>query len=185
MTDSLPISRAAAIQAGAAKYFTGRPCKYGHVSARSTSHGGCNGCWGNTGHPKAAQRRAAKKRHYYEHPLAKQLRNAKSRSKTEGRPFNIALEDIHIPDHCPCCGVRMTFAPTGVSFALPTTPSFDRLIPNNGYVAGNVSVICWGCNRIKSDATLLDLERIVSWMKKQMAEQESPVRHLKVVSQGV
>ncbi len=41
------------------------------------------------------------------------------------------------------------------------SPSLDRIIPQKGYVKGNVQVISLRANRIKSDATLEELERIV------------------------
>lgn len=43
-TSKLPTSREAAIEAGKNKYFTGIPCRRGHISARYTSTMGCMGC---------------------------------------------------------------------------------------------------------------------------------------------
>lgn len=40
----LPKTRAEAIAAGSRKYFTGAPCKHGHVSARYTTTMVCLGC---------------------------------------------------------------------------------------------------------------------------------------------
>ena len=42
--DNLPNSRKDAIAIGANRYFTGKPCKRGHVAARSTSNAGCVAC---------------------------------------------------------------------------------------------------------------------------------------------
>lgn len=39
-----PLERAAAIAAGEDKYFTGRPCKHGHVVERRVSNGNCVIC---------------------------------------------------------------------------------------------------------------------------------------------
>lgn len=41
----------------------------------------------------------------------------------------------------------------------------DRLIPDKGYVKGNVHWISRRANRIKSDATVEELEKIISYMK--------------------
>lgn len=37
-------SRSAAIKAGEARYYTGRPCKHGHLSVRDTVTGACIEC---------------------------------------------------------------------------------------------------------------------------------------------
>lgn len=39
------ISRPAAIAAGLTRYFTGKPCKHGHISMRSVFNAGCITCW--------------------------------------------------------------------------------------------------------------------------------------------
>jgi hypothetical protein len=44
MKSQLPASRAAAKAAGLKHYFTGKPCKFGHLSARLVSCGQCSEC---------------------------------------------------------------------------------------------------------------------------------------------
>lgn len=43
----------------------------------------------------------------------------------------------------------------------------DRLVPALGYVKGNVAFISRRINRLKNDATLQELERLVEWLKYQ------------------
>jgi len=45
----------------------------------------------------------------------------------------------------------------------------DKIKPNLGYVKGNVRVICWRANRLKSDATLDELLSIVDYVKRESA----------------
>lgn len=45
-------------------------------------------------------------------------------------------------------------------------PSIDRIVPEKGYVKGNVAVICDRCNRIKSDGTIEELTNIINYIKK-------------------
>lgn len=45
---SAPSERAAAKAAGLARYFTGRPCKHGHIAERRTSSGHCVVCHAQT-----------------------------------------------------------------------------------------------------------------------------------------
>lgn len=47
--------------------------------------------------------------------------------------------------------------------------SVDKVIPEVGYKKGNVVIACSRCNRIKSDATLTELEQITDTVKRFMA----------------
>lgn len=63
---------------------------------------------------------------------------------------------------CECCGVGMDF-----SFKNQVnrhSPTVDRIIPELGYVVGNIAIICWKCNVIKKDATLSELKNLLAWM---------------------
>lgn len=44
MTNDLPKSRKEAKRIGSIKYFTGEPCKHGHIAARYTDSGTCQEC---------------------------------------------------------------------------------------------------------------------------------------------
>lgn len=73
-------------------------------------------------------------------------------------PFDLTIEDIVIPTHCPIphCGVKLG----KVKGTRMTTPSPDKVIPANGYTKGNVIVICTLCNMRKSD---LSIEKFYSF----------------------
>lgn len=43
--EELPRSRPEALSAGSSYYFTGEPCKHGHVDRRKTKNGMCYTCW--------------------------------------------------------------------------------------------------------------------------------------------
>lgn len=90
------------------------------------------------------------------------LANAKARAKNAGVPFSLTLEDIHIPEKCPVFGTPLK--PNKGKLG-PDSPSIDRLIPELGYVPGNVKVISYRANRIKQDASLEELETLVEWVK--------------------
>lgn len=68
------LSRAAAIKAGAKTYFTGKPCKRGHVSERYAANGTCIECFNARQraayHANPEPARAAKKRRYWADPEA-------------------------------------------------------------------------------------------------------------------
>lgn len=76
---------------------------------------------------------------------------AKRRAKDQGIPFDITLDDIDIPSHCPLLGIPLF---TGKGACCDNSPTLDKLVPSLGYVKGNVIVISDKANRIKSNATL-------------------------------
>lgn len=68
-----------------------------------------------------------------------------------------------VPPCCPVLGIPLVRRKgRGVA---DHSPTLDRLIPAKGYVRGNVMVISMRANRIKSDATLEELERVAAWLR--------------------
>lgn len=63
---------------------------------------------------------------------------------------------------CPCCNVEFEY---GKNYKNNNSPSVDRLDNAKGYIKDNVSIICWRCNSLKSDASIQELEQIVKWLK--------------------
>lgn len=90
------------------------------------------------------------------------LTNAKANAKKRNLPFNLELEDIIVPEFCPVLGVKLIPA-QGIK--TDNSPSLDRLIPELGYVKGNVRVISLRANQIKSNGTIEEHERVIKYMK--------------------
>lgn len=91
------------------------------------------------------------------------LRSAEIRAKKKGLPFGLAKEDVVIPEHCPVLGIPLYFRDDG---RINNTPTIDRIIPEKGYVKGNILVISWRANRLRNDATLEELKKITSFYEK-------------------
>jgi hypothetical protein len=88
--------------------------------------------------------------------------SAKQRAKRDGVPFDIAVEDLFpFPECCPVFGVEFDL----VNPRSARTPQLDKLVPHKGYVRGNIAIISTRANRLKSDASLLELRRIADWME--------------------
>lgn len=87
------------------------------------------------------------------------LSNAKSRAKKENLPFNLTIDDVVIPEHCPVLGI-----PLSRGGDKDDSPSIDRIVPELGYVRGNIAVISYRANRIKNNATPDELRRIADWV---------------------
>jgi len=86
--------------------------------------------------------------------------SARRRAAAHGLPFALKLEHIVIPETCPVFG-----------FTLSTNghrdfhPSLDRINPSLGYVPSNIRVISFRANRIKSDATVEELQGVLEYMR--------------------
>ena len=85
------------------------------------------------------------------------LKGAKHRAKRDGVPFNLVEEDIVIPSHCPVLGIPLSFGPIDDR---DSSPSLDRLVPSKGYVRGNITVVSFRSNSIKSNATIEELRKV-------------------------
>lgn len=83
----------------------------------------------------------------------------KSRALKEGLPFNLDLKDIIAPKTCPVFGIPLD----GSTYN--NRPSVDRLIPEKGYVKDNVRVISLKANRLKSNCSVEDLQKLIDYIK--------------------
>lgn len=92
------------------------------------------------------------------------LRNARHRSEKRGLPFDLTLDDLEplLVPRCPVLGIRMVPA-SGRKGPSEQSPSLDRIVPEKGYVRGNVVIISGRANRIKSDATCAELSALADF----------------------
>lgn len=121
--------------------------------------GACNNCY----------QRARNKAHYIPgvnrawclaHPERVMWLAAKHNARRHKVPFTISVEDIVIPEKCPILEIHLQSR----GKSRDSAPSLDRVIPELGYVAGNIAVISNRANRIKSDATLDELKKLIVYM---------------------
>lgn len=87
---------------------------------------------------------------------------AKARAAKTGAPFDLVPEDIVIPAVCPVLDLPLD---PQVNSNIAMSPSLDRIDPARGYVRGNVRVISWRANRIRSDATADELEAVAKYAR--------------------
>lgn len=96
--------------------------------------------------------------------FAIRMRSCRARAREKELPFDLTtgyLESIWT-GICPAFGVSLSIdAKRGeVGHA-----QLDRIDPGKGYVQGNVEWLSERANRIKDDATIEDLERILEWLR--------------------
>lgn len=83
-------------------------------------------------------------------PIRYLLRGVKYSAKKNGAPFDLDPSDFEMPTTCPVLGIRIVFPAPPHTAGLP---SFDRIIPELGYVKGNVRIISYRANILKRDCT--------------------------------
>lgn len=160
-------------------YFTGKSCPKGHISTRYTSSSKCVTCVkenqkinGNLYSEKSRNKNRIKNNLKSKEEYRKigkkyvylMWSRAKKRALEKNIPFDILLEDINIPDMCPVLGVHFIISNSGQGPG-DLSPSLDRIIPKLGYVKDNIQIISFKANRIKSDADINDLEKVLNYMK--------------------
>jgi len=113
--------------------------------------------WLATFNEKAAVRIRADRR---ANPIAHMLTRARVRAKERGVPFDITKDDVVLPVKCPVFGKKLSIG-DGAPHAW--SPELDRIVPSKGYVKGNVIVVSRKANRIKTDATPEDIQKVASF----------------------
>lgn len=92
------------------------------------------------------------------------LNGARHRAKSENLPFNLSEDDFEIPELCPVLGIKLEFA-EGEGHYTDSSPSLDKFDPSKGYTKGNVAIISMKANRMKNNATMEEVEKLLTWMQ--------------------
>ena len=109
---------------------------------------------------RRAEARVRAREAHLEDPRVRMHKAAMTRAKKLGLPFRISVEDIVIPDECPILKV-----PLVVDFKWRRSPALDRIIPELGYVPGNVWVISHWANMLKQNIAIDGLKVLLHKME--------------------
>lgn len=88
-------------------------------------------------------------------------KSAEIRAKKKNIPFDLEISDITIPDVCPIMKFPLSLTNSKIS---KDSPSLDRIVPELGYVKGNVWVISALANTMKQNATDEELKLFATWI---------------------
>jgi len=187
-----PRTRAKAQETGAARYYTGIPCVAGHTGLRDTKRSYCLEChnarhrnWysGNKDRVKVSSKEYREKdpdglrnrkrktvlARFDRDPVkvwamhaATQIRD---RSNKKNIPCSVVWQDL-VAIHsvfCPIFGVELVY--WNKSKKCGDSASIDRIVPELGYVPGNIVVISDRANSIKNNASAEELYRIADWLR--------------------
>lgn len=183
------VTRDEALACGLVRFFTGIPCKRGHICERHTKSKSCVECgnaasrqwnidnqYGPTYRKTNSEQVRVTNKNWRQNNKDKcrqysltdsarimsQLNQAKRRAKAKNVEFDLTTDDIVIPDVCPVLGIPIdrTAGHQG-----DNSPSIDRVDNTIGYTKTNIVVISWKANRLKNNATLTELKQIVEYME--------------------
>ncbi len=187
------ITRKQAIELGLTTYFTGKRCKHNHLAVRWVSSMVCAECtsqrastwrdnnsthrttyrkqyrtdnlekereYARTFHTKHKDRlNTCRRGDYHANPIKYMLYRAKERASKFNIPFNLEVCDVTMNDRCPVFNTLFSIGD------YDNSPSLDRIIPELGYIRGNIIVISSKANRIKNNATWEDIEKVALFFK--------------------
>ena len=143
-------------------YFTGKPCKRGHLADRRVSNYICIQC------SKEVYAVTDRENYRTDNTLQRQFNTRKQSALRNGILFSIKFEDIEQPEYCPVLGIKLNYGWSGEGLRDDAKATIDKLVPELGYVPGNVFVISWRANKLKNDMTIIELENILRYMKERM-----------------
>jgi len=83
-----------------------------------------------------------------------------------GIEFSLIFDNFKFPKYCPVLGYELNYSyGNKKGHSHDDSPSFDRFNSSKGYVDGNVQIISQKANRIKNNASIEQLEKILEYMK--------------------
>lgn len=92
------------------------------------------------------------------------LANKRQKSRDKNIPFDLTQENLpEIPTHCPVLGIPIVQWNGKLS---DHTATLDRIYPSRGYVSSNVIWISHRANRIKTDATWQEIQKVADFYRK-------------------
>lgn len=90
------------------------------------------------------------------------LSATKTRAKKKGLEFNLSLDDLIIPTHCPVLGIKLE---NKLGMKQDSSPSIDRFDSSKGYTKDNINIISCRANLIKVHGTAEEHYLVYKWMK--------------------
>lgn len=83
------------------------------------------------------------------------LRNIKHSAFVRNRDFNLVYSDLELPKYCPILGLELEYSKSLNSW---NCASVDEIIPEKGYVKGNIIIMSRLANMMKNCANFEQLE---------------------------
>lgn len=104
------------------------------------------------------------------------IQAARARSRRLKLQFSITYLDIPIPECCPILGIKL-YKNNKISYNSATV---DRIIPEKGYIKGNVMVISCKANQIKNNGTPDEILKVGVYFKNLLGDKDESRSETKV-----
>lgn len=140
-----------------------KPCKRGHIAPRLVSTYACTQC------AKEVYQVTDREKYRDGNTLYKQFLIRMQFAKRHNIPFTIDFESIEQPKFCPVLGIELNYNWSSDHLRNSAKATLDKVIPELGYVPGNVFVISWRANKLKSNMTLDELQKIMNYIKEKLS----------------
>lgn len=149
-------SKKDALLAGDKHYFSGKPCKHGHIAKRWAHNGVCEQCCRLAGAKWHASHKSDLDRR--KHQIVQRV---VQRAKRTGIAVDITVADIVWPTHCPIFGYELSYFEGDKDRSV----SLDRIDPQRGYIVGNVQVLSLRANRAKWNLTVDEVKQLYEYLR--------------------
>lgn len=137
------------------------PLELFHKNSQQKSGHSCY-CINCTKSKNQQKYKKATKNHFWK--LEQTLKASKERAARKNLEHTLTLDDLqnlYPKDNiCPILGITLSWG-----FPKDTSPSLDRIDTSKGYTYENCQIISNRANRIKSDATIEELELLLQYLK--------------------
>lgn len=120
------------------------------------------GYLGHASRCKDCSRPEAVQRHRNMSTELRLYRSAKQRATREQSTFSITVDDIIVPEFCPILGIKLKHNEGKQG---DDSPSLDKVIPELGYIPGNIAVVSLKANIIKDKYSYDELSAVVTWLR--------------------
>lgn len=169
----LPKSRKEAKNTKNKFYYTGKKCINGHLDKRDTKYGACNKCkvlWNINRRKKYSSENVKNNRsENFINFWAREARgHCRTRAKKKDLPFNLEASYIKsiMVTHCPVLGIELDYSLGNKGHAQQNSPSIDRIVPELGYIEGNIIIVSYRANSLRQDATIEELTQVRDFYEK-------------------
>jgi len=91
------------------------------------------------------------------------LRNLRHSAKARNLEFNLTIDDLNLPTHCPILGIKLSY---GKDPNTQVGASVDRIDNTKGYVKGNIVIMSRKANAMKNSASIDELQTFINNIQK-------------------
>lgn len=100
-------------------------------------------------------------------PIRAWFKGIRQNAQARGIAFSLTIEDLTIPAFCPVLGIPLKsnygHGSKRTIHDKDHAPSVDRIDNTKGYHKDNIVIVSFRANRLKSDATVDELEKVVAF----------------------